>query len=646
MTADDSQEMVAEKTQPQTSDSVLADVAKNAKDISNPTRRTMATRIVKPFIEQTETLVQDGAVTLAKGESVQSLGTRIALEVEHAVYFVRSGGSGEPNNAYKEHIRTILNNIKTNTNLAVRLMSRTLPADKIAAMEAQDMATEEQKQQDADDKMNMEKQHVLTDEQERGPRIRRTHKGEEYVDENLQIPESTLSTAAVKKQSVTDESSEIKSPAQANAPTKPQPLRKPSATGKGQPFRDPRRKSSSNFDLEKVWSGVQGSPTEAEMPKLSEGQESPSVPMQPPTTATADPEIDHLLKDEENESEPYSPKDFEEEGVVWRGRVNGGNLGTFSAAAKFAAGCQPDVDNLRMTWNEVLPAEIKLHGRIQPSKADEYLCGLEYSSTTELIIVSIGEPKDPDEKIQFDKFFKYLKQKERYGVGMQHQVPAIKDIYLLPMEVGQPLPMVMRKLEHQFGDPIQERSFIVPIVIKWTDLPHNAERVQQQQEAVAMSPSVGPPVAQTPITPHEPQMQFQFSQPPAQGVQSVNGGAPPAQMQHGQSSASQYTTPPPQGPVAHAPVHAPATQQQSAAAINALHVLGAEMAALPAVVNLIAQAPTAGEREFTVIKECIEENAEAGQSLPMLTQMLQAKYHIQKSSKENGAGQQHEPVVA
>jgi len=184
-----------EQSRPQATqaNSILANVAQDAKDISNSTRRNTATRIVKPFIEQTDTLVQDGAVSLAKGQTVQELGTRIALEVEHAVYYVRSGGSGEPNNAYKEHIRTILNNIKTNTSLAIRLMSRALPADELAAMEAQDMATDEQKQHDAEEKANMEKQHVLIDEQEQGPRIRRTHKGEEYVDDSVQLPESTTS---------------------------------------------------------------------------------------------------------------------------------------------------------------------------------------------------------------------------------------------------------------------------------------------------------------------------------------------------------------------------------------------------------------------------------------------------------------------
>lgn len=622
-------------------------MVRDAKDISNPTRRNTASRIIKPFIEQTESLVQDGAVSLGKDQTVQELGTQIALEVEHAVYHVRSEGSGEPSNAYKEHIRTILNNIKSNTSLAIRLMSRALPADELAAMEASDMATDERKQQDAEEKATLDKQHVLTNEQEQGPRIRRTHKGEEYVDDSVQIPESTSSRIPVGKQDAVDHDAEAKSPAQATPGNKPQPLRKASAAGKGQLFRDPRRKSSSNFDIDKVWSTVQGSPTAAETPKPLGGRQQTSPP---PSTqiATADPEIDHLLKDEDNESEPYSPKDFTEDGIVWRGRVNGGNLGTFSATAKFAAGCQPDVDNLRMTWNEVLPAEIKLHGRIQPSKADDYLCGLEYSSTTELIIVSIGEPKDADDKIQFDKFFNYLKQKERYGVGMQHQVPAIKDIYLLPMEVGQHLPMVMRALEHQFADPVQERSFLVPIVIKWTDLPHNADHVRQQQEAATMSPGVGPAVAQTPITPHEPQAHFQsqsHSQLPQYG-QPLNGSGSASAAHQLSSAPAQSVTPSPQAPIAHAPVHAQLPQHQSVAAINALRVLGADMAALPAVVNLVAQAPEAGENEFTVIKECIDENAEAGRSLPVLTQMLTAKYHSQKSSKENGSGQPQAPVAA
>lgn len=67
------------------------------------------------------------------------------------------------------------------------------------------------------------------------------------------------------------------------------------------------------------------------------------------------------------------------------------------------------------------------------------------------------------------------------------------------------------------------------------------------------------------------------------------------------------------------------------------------MSALPAVIELVTQAPNAGEQEFTVIKECLEENEEAGRNLPVLTQMLQMKY--QSSREQKGASQGGQPAA-
>ena len=58
------------------------------------------------------------------------------------------------------------------------------------------------------------------------------------------------------------------------------------------------------------------------------------------------------------------------------------------------------------------------------------------------------------------------------------------------------------------------------------------------------------------------------------------------------------------------------------------------MSLLPSVQELVAQAPGAGEQEMRIIKECVEENSEAGQSLRVLTQMLQQKYQSRKTEKE------------
>ena len=618
----------------------LEGVVNDPKEINDSARSKIAANIVKVFVEQAATLVKSGSVTLTKDDTAESRGKQVALQVEHAVYYYKCGGTGDANEPYRAQMRAILNNIKTNVNLTARLINRKLGADELAAMNPKDMATDEQKQKDAEEQIRLEKQHVLVDDPSTGPRIRKTHKGDEYVDDSGQPAESATSKP-VRKQGTLDQDTDMKSPIET---PKPNIMRKPSATTKGRPFGDARRKSSANFDIDKVWSGVQGSPTEAEAPKLLDTAQQGSPPPMPAGT-DVDPEVDRLLKDEDNESQPYSPKEFSDPDVVWRGRVAGGSLGTFYTTAKFAAGAKPDAENLDMSWEQLIPPEIKLHGRIQPSKADEYLCGLEYSNTTELCIISLAAPADGEGKLQFDKFFNYLKQKERYGVGSQHSMPAIKDIYLLPMESGQPLPTVMKALEHNFADPVVERSFLVPIVVKWTELPHQTERAkifhQQQAQQTTQSPSVQPPViqAQTPMTPHDPQMAH-FEAPPRQPsfVQGVNGGG---------GAAGPYSTPPPslqQQPSL--PQHPPAVQQpQSVAAINALQVLGPTMSLLPSVQELVAQAPGAGEQEMRIIKECVEENSEAGQSLRVLTQMLQQKYQSRKTEKEESQTAQTDSTV-
>ena len=591
---------------------MLTDVAQSAKDIADPTRSKIAGGFIKSFVDQASTLYSKKVLTLPEGQTAKTLGTTIALNVEHAVYQVRSGGDGEPNDAYKEQMRSILNNIKSNIDLAGRLMRRELTAVELAKMEPKDMATDEQKQRDIDEKMRMEKQHVLTEE-EKGPRIRKTHKGDEYVDEPATATDARIQpTITTDRKEITED---MKSPTTAG-PDKPSIMRKPSASSKGKPFADTRRKSSANFDIDKVWSGVQGSPTEGDSKSSALAQARASLQGQ--TSINTDADVDRLLKDEDNESEPYSPKEFSEEGIVWRGKINGGSLGTFNTAAKFAAGCQPEVENLRMHWNEVIPPEIKLHGRIHPSKADEYLCGLEYSSSSELLIVNILEPKNSPEQKEFGKFFSYLKDRERYGVGLQHTNPAIKDIYLIPLEPGQSLPSVMKALEHSFPEPVVEKTLLMPIVIRWTELPHNAERVRQQQlqQNAGQSPSTSANVAQTPITPRETQsMHFDQTAYPT----STNGGnhdtpSQPSTVQHYNNQSSALADIPP-------------------AAITAQRILGPEMAALPAIVNLIIQAPTAGEKEFHIIKECILENPEAGKSLAVLTEGLQQKYTVQKSGE-------------
>lgn len=608
-------------------DVMFADVAKDPKEIADTTRSRLATSLVNTFVDQASSLLKSKAISLGEGETAQSLGTQIGLYVEHAVYQARSE-SGEAGDAYKDQVRSILTNVKYNPDLSRRLLGRELRPNELATMTAQDMASDEQKQRDLKEKERMEKQHVLVN-QEQGPRVRKTHKGDEYVDgDGAERQRPEISVAPLKQETPQPKvkEAEVKSPVMAD---KPQVMRKPSAVTKGSLYAKPRRKSSTNFDIDKVFSGVGQSPVNAEG---SRPQASSDVPAGAVPDSQADADVDRLLKDEEdNESAPYSPKEFVEEGVVWRGRIDGGSLGSFNTVGRFAAGCQPNADNMQMTWSQVIPPLIKLHGRIAPDKADDYLCGLEYSSTTELVIVNLAEPKDPHDKEEFGKFFDYLKGKQRYGVGSQHLDPAVKDIYFLPMEVGQPLPTVMRVLDHNLVDPVAERSLLLPIVVKWTELPQMAERAKEQrrrlEQVASQSPAQNPPIAQTPITPQIGQSQFDGPPPPYSAVPpaptTLNGGPPPAHSLSEQLQPTQSTS----------QIH-PLQHNPAPAAQHALKVLGPDMAASPSILQLVAQAPNTGEREFDVLKDCISENPEAGRDMGVLTQMLR-NYQSQRSGQRN-----------
>ncbi|OAL22755.1 hypothetical protein AYO20_11104 [Fonsecaea nubica] len=598
-------------------------VAVDVKELTH-TRKQAASTLIKLIEQQIKEAVKQGDYVVPTGTSATEVANQIGLRTEHALYHVQAGGSGDPNEAYKTQLRAISFNVKKNRTLGVRLLNGDLLPHTLASMDPKDMASDEQKKKDAAVMKELEKQHTIVEEQ--APRIRRTHKGEEYVDESRQVAaESATSNAPVRKPSVADPEGDTKSPGVRSPSVTPAA---PSKGSKPRPSVDTnRRQSSANFDIDKVWSNVQGSPDGdnqrfGELPQQASPTTTVREPIAPGTKADAD--IDELLKDEEAESPPYSPKESAEaDGVVWHGIVNGGNLGRFHAVARYAAGATPDADTLRMTYDQIIPAEIDIGGRIQPSRADEYLCGLEYSNTSDLVIVCMPEPTNSLDQEQFDKFFRYFKNKDRFGVGIQHTNPAIKDIYLIPLDKSQEMPTFVKKLETDFPDPAQEKMLLVPIVIKNSELPHNAPSTQADgTPASAASPMVGGPIAQTPITPHEGS--FPYNQSPIPGQQGANGTP---QAQHGLGVTAAFPTPTPSSlPQPHQPLIQPSLQPSpppNSAMAMAQKVLGPQLASSPSVVQLCTQVSTVGESEFDVIKRCLEQNPEAQGSLGVLTAMLQ-----------------------
>ncbi|KAF7505502.1 hypothetical protein GJ744_000749 [Endocarpon pusillum] len=604
-------------------------------------RKQVATNLARIFSLEAVNAQKQGKFGIPAGQTADGLGTQLGLGVEHALYHILSNGSGEPNDAYKSQVRTIMFNVKKNDALRDGLLDGSITGQHLARMSPEDMASREQQLRDAKIKQEQEKQHVIV--QEQGPRIRRTHKGEEYVDETQQIAaEPDVMDAPVRRREsgVDPDMREMKSPTTPILGGPKSPDGKPLSINtqvRPRPSTDPERKSSQVFNIQDVWSSVQGSP-DGERPAFPQIPYQSGGQAQRTNQTAADAEIDALLKDEDIESPPYSPKSYDgDNAIIWRGSVNMGPVARFQASARKAAGA--DVENLGLSWQQLIPNILTIEGRIDPARADSYLCGLRHSTTSDVIVVSLRASDIPNDQHQFNVLFHYFKTRNRYGVGVNPSNSAIKDIYLIPLEAGsEKKPELLQLLDNdKIETPIQEDMLLVPFVIKTSELNANtiANVTPREHQPIAASPitgvGVGAGLGATAPTPAQAAYPTP-TPPPATAAAAMQNQQQAANAAHPLQYGSPHPPPPAPLPIlptpsAASPIH-PSAQQAGPAPTGhaAAHLtLGPQAAQLPAVQQLLVQAPTAGIPEFNVVRDCLAENPAAGQDLAVLTDMLMAR---------------------
>ncbi len=592
-------------------------------------RKSAAVPLIKLLSSEAIEAQRQGKYSIPAGQTADGIGAHLGLSIEHAVYHILCHGSGDTNDAYKSQIRTILFNVKKNDALRDGLLDGSITGQTLAKMSSQDMASREQQLRDAKIKQEQEKQHVIV--QEQGPRIRRTHKGEEYVDETQQVAaEPDVTNAPVRRRESVggQDMGEMKSPTAASPGGQMSPDGKPlsiNTQARPRPTIEAERKSSQAFNIQDVWSSVQGSP-DGERPAFPQIPYQSGELSQKPNQTEADPDIDALLKDEDVESPPYSPKSYDgDHAIVWRGLVNMSPVARFQGSARKAAGA--DVENLGLTWQQLIPTMLTIEGRIDPARADNYLCGLRYSSTSDVIVVSLRASDASTDRDQFNVLFNYFKTRNRYGVGVHPSNPAIKDIYLIPLEAGsEKKPELLQLLDNdKIETPIQEDMLLIPFVIKTSELAANATPREHQPIGASPIAGAGPGSANVPPPPTPTQTGFPTPTPPP------HPHPHPAPNQHfphaSDLPAHQLATNPNPAAAAAPPPPPPAGTEPSNLTGHeaALFVLGPQAAHFPAVQQLLQQASNAGIPEMSVVGECLRENPAAGADLEVLTRMLMAR---------------------
>ncbi|CAG8978446.1 hypothetical protein HYALB_00013273 [Hymenoscyphus albidus] len=563
--------------------------------------------------------LHQGIYNLSPGDSAPSKTERLAIQIENAVLVTHPGDK----TAYQNQCRAIAFNLKQNQELCNRLLTRTLNPTALATMSSDDMASKELKIKTAELKAQADIQSVMVEDD--GPRVRRTHKGEEIVEDgSYTVPTENPMSSSTRRRSMLDPNADMGARSRENSPgnevelpadidtnhrsrddIRGQVLPKQPLAVDTRPNHAPARKASgqADFDINKVFSSVQS-------PVTSQHVRRPSTNIAPPANGPGvDPEIDKLLQDDENDSPPYSPAEYSSDpDVVWRGTVTMDSVAKFSAAAKHVGGA-----HLKVPWTELLQKELKVAGRIDKDKANEYLCSLRYSPPTDVVVVSIaptGDPSSPD----FQDLYNYFYTKLRFGVlSNKGLVGNVRDTYLVPVAPGGPIPDFVINLDgHQVPLERTQPILLVALVVRsdWVPEPEPERSFQNAPET--QSPSI--------MT--HPQRQMTMS------------GAPPSMSpinpQNNTFVAPQVPQPP------HAPQMNAEQKQQREGEATAARILGQHLYA-PTVKFLMPQAYQMRPLEWEIIRDILEKDLKAQQDLQYLSQVLEIRMKAEGTQEASKA---------
>jgi hypothetical protein len=476
-------------TQPDSKAHAATSLAGNISDLSTG-RQSAANALAKEIKGLVEKSSKNGTYRIPDGETATSVSTRYALQIEHALETVHK----ETTPGYNAQFRAILFNIKKNLQLLARILSGSLSALELAEMSTDDMASEELQRQRAIIKEEADKQAVLISEQS-GPRIRKTHKGEEMIGEDTGATELANYTAApVRRRDTIDENTAHTPP---EGPSSPHAVELPDDVGKPPLSVDtsatqPRRQST--FDMKEVWKHAH-SPDAAHSathpPRRSTGGDYDT----PSQNMVQDADVDRLLKDEDMDDVPASPS----ADGSWKGKVDMAGVAAFRGSARWVAG--GDVAQ-KIPYKELLPRILQISGRIQVQRADEYVSGMRYSQTSDVCSLAIT-PRHTQEDVEgFQAIFEYFHSKQRWGVIPSETVhEAIRDLYVVTLEAGAtPYPSFLNMLEaKEIEEPRPQNMLLLTLVVK-TRSPPPSNTGTPLQQAHQGNPQFSPTIPQNGAT--------------------------------------------------------------------------------------------------------------------------------------------------
>ncbi|KAF9900191.1 PHD finger protein 3 [Linnemannia zychae] len=186
---------------------------------------------------------------------------------------------------------------------------------------------------------------------------------------------------------------------------------------------------------------------------------SPSPPGSPTIQSTTPPDSPppHLLEELQRAAEANRRNTSAHRGrpTIWQGSLSMHQVAKFSAKAVQVGGRELSTSqggSRRPAWSDVLSKDISVDGRIGIAAVEAYVGQQAQSATKEIVVIKF-DVQDPSpslsdpHRVEQDKLFDYFHSKQRNGVIPQRN-RHVKDMYLVPLAVKDPLPEYLRKVIH------------------------------------------------------------------------------------------------------------------------------------------------------------------------------------------------------
>lgn len=575
---------------------------------SLPADRQKPARALSKAIAEDVTRRVASGYRIPDGHTAKSLGDYYAARIEYALHI---NHSGQP--AYKQQFLALNANFKSNKMLIERLLNDSLTADDLATMDSKDMASEQLQRERADLKKELDRQATAIVEE--GPRIRRTHKGDEVIENEAHVaPDMVANAQPVRERaSVAEDGDGAGSAANAGVHGHSGSPSQSSHTlvldTREMPDMGNRRSSSQQFDTNDIWAKTAHSPTLPQggsrpMQMPPRRRSSVHAPSDPTDGAKHDPDIDRMLEDND---EPYSPADYTgDDSIVWRGKLAQGE-GEPTVNARFVAGRVSTAP-----WSSLLPSKLFIDGRLAIQKAEEYLCGLQWSNNSDVSVLALTAYDDAD---AFNTLFEYFETRKRYAVVTPKHLPSlIKDLYIVPVNAGGSLPEHVGKLDLcKLKTPVEERLLLATFVIarapdgtqgslqESTPIPSSGSNGHHLPQHIRTGPAGSPIAPQTPV----------FSAPSNGQGQSAEYGGPhafppnPYGPTPAQQSPEMYSQP----------------QQQQQQNSLAAQILGG-LYNCPTAVQVLAAEPNINREKLENLRKILEQQPEARTNIEALAKQL------------------------